>query len=478
MTIQINPKDFSIRCVGGYGPQENDSLERKVKFWSRLDAEVQEADNLDVGFILQMDGNLWAGPELIPGDPNLANINGRLFKEFLSRNPDLIIVNSLSICQGLITRQRQTVKKLEKSVLDFFVVCRRVLQFIKKMTIDENRDFGLTNFNNKRGKSCPVESDHNPIILDLNISYSKPLKQRIEIYNLKHLESQQVFKEITSKSTMLSKCFTNGDNLKQQVESWEKNLTFAISQSFKRIRITDSIKTSESDKLMEKRKNLKNELKTVSDIQTVQMVQNEICSVEEQLSNLLADENVKKIKDNLSMLTETDGSINVSGVWKIKKKIFPKNMKTLPIAKKDVNGRLVSNPEELKTLYIQTYIHRVRHRPVKPGFEELKMLKEELCARRLELVKMKTFQPWCSKDLVKVLQSLKNNKARDPHSLINEIFKPGVIGLDLQNSLLLMFNRIKEKFEIPEILQFANIISIYKGKNEKTSLENDRGILI
>ena len=51
------------------------------------------------------------------------------------------------------------------------------------------------------------------------------------------------------------------------------------------------------------------------------------------------------------MLTETDGSINVSGVWKIKKKIFPKNMKTLPIAKKDVNGRLVSNPEELKTLY-------------------------------------------------------------------------------------------------------------------------------
>ena len=140
-----------------------------MKFWSRLDVEVQEAENLDVGFILQLDGNLWAGPELIPGDPNLANRNGRLFKEFLSRNPDLIIVNSLSICQGLITRQRQTVKKLEKSVLDFFVVCRRVLQFIKKMTIDENRDFGLTNFNSKRGKSCPVESDHNPIILDLNI---------------------------------------------------------------------------------------------------------------------------------------------------------------------------------------------------------------------------------------------------------------------------------------------------------------------
>ena len=61
------------------------------------------------------------------------------------------------------------------------------------------------------------------------------------------------------------------------------------------------------------------------------------------------------------MISETDGSINVSGVWKIKKKIFPKNMKTLPIAKKDGYGRLVSSPEELNTLYIQTYIHRLQH---------------------------------------------------------------------------------------------------------------------
>ena len=91
---------------------------------------------------------------------------------------------------------------------------------------------------------------------------------------------------------------------------------------------------------------------------------------------------------------------------------------------------------------------------------------------------MKPFQPWVEKDLKKVLQSLKINKSRDPHSLINEIFNPGVIGSDLFNSLIMMYNGIKLEFEIPDILQLANIISIYKGKGEKTCLESDRGIFI
>ena len=61
LSVQINAKDFPIRCVGGYSPQENDPVERKSKFWARLDSEVYEAEKPETGFILQMDGNLWAG---------------------------------------------------------------------------------------------------------------------------------------------------------------------------------------------------------------------------------------------------------------------------------------------------------------------------------------------------------------------------------------------------------------------------------
>ena len=474
LAIQINTKDFSIRWVGGYGPQENDPLDRKLKFWAKLGAEVEDADSLGLGFILQMDGNLWAGADLIPGDPNPRNNNGQLFKEFLSNYPNLTLVNSLSICQGLITRKRVTVIKTEQSVLDFFLVCSRVLPYLVKMQIDEDRNHTLTNYNARK----PVETDHNPLILDLNISFSRPSKDRIEIYNLKNIECQKAFFEMTSASTSLSKCFKNDDCLKSQVKAWEMNFSTAISQSFRRIRITENKTETKSHQLMERRKVLRNQLKAASDIQNISEINNDIASVETELSSLLADENLLRIKDNLQSLTNTDGSTAVSGVWKITKKLFPKNPKTLPVSKMNQNGRLVSSPEELKELYIKTYQNRLRHRPAKPGFEELRTLKEHLCSKRLELVRMKPFQPWGENDLEKVLHSLKKNKSRDPHSLINEIFKHGVIGSDLFQSLLLMFNCIKKQFEIPDIMQKANIISIYKGKGEKNSLENDRGIFI
>ena len=47
------------------------------------------------GLVIQMDGNVHAGPALIKGDPNKQNGNGLLFCEFLERNPELIVVNSL-----------------------------------------------------------------------------------------------------------------------------------------------------------------------------------------------------------------------------------------------------------------------------------------------------------------------------------------------------------------------------------------------
>ena len=83
-----------------------------------------------------------------------------------------------------------------------------------------------------------------------------------------------------------------------------------------------------------------------------------------------------------------------------------------------------------------------------------------------------------SMDLNRVLSKLKNNKSRDPHQLIREIFKPDVIGTDLKNSMLILFNKVKLELELPVFMEIANIISIYKGKGDKLDLTNDRGIFI
>ena len=45
---------------------------------------------------------------------------------------------------------------------------------------------------------------------------------------------------------------------------------------------------------------------------------------------------------------------NINGMWNLKNMIFPKHTKPLPVAKKNVDGRLVSSHSELKDLHLET----------------------------------------------------------------------------------------------------------------------------
>ena len=94
----------------------------------------------------------------------------------------------------------------------------------------------------------------------------------------------------------------------------------------------------------------------------------------------------------------------------------------------------------LQSLYLETFVHRLRHRPIREDFEYLKTLKEELCHKRLEIAKSRKSATWTHAQLMKILANLKKEKSRDPHGWINDLFKPGVCGRDLQISLLMMMN--------------------------------------
>ena len=72
-------------------------MENKKAFWNRLSIEVEDALENEAGFILQMDGNLWGGPEIVKNDPNPCNENGKFFKIFLNKYPHLKVVNSMNL---------------------------------------------------------------------------------------------------------------------------------------------------------------------------------------------------------------------------------------------------------------------------------------------------------------------------------------------------------------------------------------------
>ena len=89
-------------------------------------------------------------------------------------------------------------------------------------------------------------------------------------------------------------------------------------------------------------------------------------------------------------------------------------------------------------MYVNTYKDRLRHRLIKPDYSQLKELKDGLFNLRLKFARLSKTKSWTDTDLLKVTKQLKCKKAADPKGLISELFKPGVSGSDLFQSLLML----------------------------------------
>ena len=187
--------------------------------------------------------------------------------------------------------------------------------------------------------------------------------------------------------------------------------------------------------------------------------------------------NVETVKTQFATLDSFSGNFSQHGMWKVKRKIFP-IVSQPPMAKKDKFGNLITSAEPLKQLYLQTYIHRLRNRPMKDDMVELKKLKTDLWEGRLELSKKRKSKPWTLKQLDCVLKSLKYNQSRDPNELLNEVFKPPIVGKDLKLAILYLMNGIKQNLTIPEFMQVSNITTISKPKSSRFDVEGERGIFI
>ena len=53
-----------------------------------------------------------------------------------------------------------------------------------------------------------------------------------------------------------------------------------------------------------------------------------------------------------------------------------------------------------------------------------------------------------------------------------------MIGSDLKNSLLTLYNKIRDNCFLPEFVEWADITSLYKGKGDRLDLISDRGIFV
>ena len=113
---------------------------------------------------------------------------------------------------------------------------------------------------------------------------------------------------------------------------------------------------------------------------------------------------------------------------------------------------------------------------VNRDYFDINKLKDKLWTQRYIVIKSRKSKDWTIEDLKKSLNRLKSKKSRDPHGLINELFKGDYIGQNLLYALLILFNNVKRQHFIPDFMKFSNITSIFKRKGSHEEMDNQRGI--
>ena len=404
--------------------------------------------------------------------------NGKLFLNLVQRQ-NLVIFNQLPICKGEVTRHRITKNGEEKATLDYIVCCDELSTFVDNVIIDEDRLFTLTKYSTTKGTRKKVLSDHNIMFASFNLSYDKQIKHAIrkEQFNLKNIECQEAFKTVTEETTKFTDIFNNKEAFKLQALQFHRCLKQTLHLCFRKIRVRQNNNFNEIAILHNRKLKLKIFIQSSKCMKLINSAKHKLAFIEKKIENLTATRNALLVEDYVKSLV-FNGKFSQSSMWKLRKKLHPTKQMDPPMAKHDKKGNLITAPSSLRLLYLKTYQNRLQHREMKPEFSEVFLLKMKLWKLRYEILKSKKSQAWPLEALENVLKAMKNNKSRDPHGLLNEIFKPGVCGNNLKLGILNLVNGIKENFHFPDYVQWANITTIYKKSGSRLSLENERGIFI
>ena len=480
LVVEATIAHKKVRFINAYGPQEDDKDDIKERFYNRIDQEVKCSKLAGSMVCIEMDANAKLGSGIIKEDPKEQSKNGKLLEKVVTEN-DLIVVNAEEVCNGVITRYRKTINSEEKSILDYFIVCRRFYNIIKSMLIDEERKYSLTKYSGRTGNKSIKESDHNTLIIEIDINWKTKIdnpEERLEIYNFKNVENFSQYKSLSDKNDVLKSLFNDeNEDLEKASQKWLKSVNKMISASFSKVRLKSRKIDDVLEKLFHKKEDLQSKISVAESNEDYELYDDlieQLETVTEQVSQHCSDKNKQIVEDFIGDHDTGLEGFNQIKTWALKKRLAPKNVMDPPAAKKDANGTLITDKNKLENLYLETYKARLTPNTISEDLGELKSLKQYLFSLRLRLAKQKMSSDWTLDNLENVLKSLKNDKARDAHGHIYELFK--FAGYDLKCSMLRMFNSIKRKQIYPSIFQHSNISSFYKKKGDRSDLNNDRGV--
>ena len=390
LVVEVKTEETPIRIISGYGPQENWDEEKRIHFFLTLEIEIEKAELAGKAIIIEMDANAKLGSKYIAGDPHDMSPNGALLAAIIERH-NLSVANGSEKCRGVITRRRNTRKRIEQSAIDFVLFSSDLKKHFISLHIDEERKHVLTRIKKTKKGATVKESDHNVLVSEFkcNISTTKKTETKIEAFNLKNKECQAKFKEYTTKTKTLSTTVDASDDVNTITERLVKKVNGCIAKNFSKIRFVTQKNDENDDDLYTKMRELKNKEDENSKKELVEVIE----AIAQK-----AETNFVTIKTELKKIKPDEGAINAKELWRVKKKLCPKS-RDPHSAMLDDKGNLLTSDEAIQKRALEVYTKRLEANKIEPHLEEFEKDTNTLCEIRLTLTKSNKTNPWTMEDL-------------------------------------------------------------------------------
>ena len=442
-----------------YGKQETRCTKEEITIeMGNLSEEIQE--NLNEGeVIIFMDGNGKIG---LLGEEK--SRNGKMLEEVFTAH-NLTLLNKNQKCVGKITRQN-TNNASEVSAIDFVVATQNVEQKLISMLIDEEGIFKI------KGKK---ETDHNTIVSQFQVptrQNQKIVKKSTWRLNAPEVSWKNFNADLINSSGKIQQLLNNNDSIDNVFNKWLQKIEGLARKNLGRTTIKNRKNerfSSEVENLRHKKRQIKDTLKRSSQHrgETIK----ELKQIQEQLRQQILRERTEKTKKKLSAISH-DATRN--SFWRERKKLKREPVKE-NLTVKDTNGTRQYSPRKIMDTMADYYENLYKIKPTRyhPIHEQIKLHTLQYLTNTSADDEWYNSAP-TERQIMEIIENKKNGKATT--DIKNEMLKNAKDGFVKTITPLIRF--IWKHEQIPSKWNMGHITSIWKGKGDKESLQNHRGITV
>ena len=312
-------------------PQENTTPNKELKkMYQEIKDQIEQARQQCQNIIILGGFNVKIGTRINGNKETVTKMGRQIIK--LVEKQDMVILNEESeMYKRLWTREQGK----EKSVIDYLITNKDNLQRIRKMIIDENKEFATYRTECQQDQVIKTYSDHNVILLEIDYITKLESSKQINVITRKGYQEYNVLQQENVTKIM------QNQNLQESYTKW----TNAVEYAKQRVSRTKPGPNPRRDikELMKMRKIMRKKLETTKDQTEKIHLKERIRIIREHTIDKKKESRSNKIKKVAEDIRENVN--NGRKIWEVKRRIAGKKEVKYPI--KCENNKTIQDQQKI-----------------------------------------------------------------------------------------------------------------------------------